>query len=117
MADKVDLSLDDIIKQNKSAYGRGRGRGGSRGGATAGRSPRGGRGAGNGPMRNKNSAQSNRSAPYAKVILMNILLWDWLTVANYQEQCGKQTWGRKIWNMILYVFPDWNTLIYQLKEQ
>jgi len=59
MADKVDLSLDDIIKQNKSSRGRG-GRGG-RGGQT-----RGGRVASNGAVRNRNSGTFNRPAPYAK---------------------------------------------------
>ena len=65
MAEKVDMSLDDIIKQNKPSFGRGRGRGGR--GAGAGKSPRGGRGGAQGPVRNRNSGGFNRSAPYAKV--------------------------------------------------
>jgi THO complex subunit 4 len=65
MAEKVDMSLDDIIKQNKTSFGRGRGRGGRGGGA--GKSPRGGRGGAQGPVRNRNSGGFSRPAPYAKV--------------------------------------------------
>lgn len=43
MSDKLDLSLDDIIKQNKKKGGRGGGRGG---GGRFNKSPRGGRGRG-----------------------------------------------------------------------
>ena len=70
MSDKLDMSLDDIIKQNNHSFGRGRGRGGR--GGRGGRRGRGGRGAGvgnsaQGPVRNRNSGGFNRSAPYAKV--------------------------------------------------
>ena len=64
MADKVDLSLDDIIKQTR-ASGRGRGGRGGRGAAGANRG--GSRSAG--PMRNKRPVNVNRnSTPYSKVI-------------------------------------------------
>lgn len=60
MADKVDLSLDDIIKQNRSSGrgrgGRGRGAGGNRGGNRSA-----------GPVRNKRPGNINRNAtPYSK---------------------------------------------------
>lgn len=66
MADKVDMSLDDIIKTNRSAS---RGRGGGRGGGGRGGKARGGnRNAGAGPVRTQRQGNVNRSAPYAKVI-------------------------------------------------
>lgn len=67
MADKVDMSLDDIIKTNRSA---GRGRGGGRGGGGRGGKARGGNrnaGAAAGPVRNQRQGNNvNRAAPYAK---------------------------------------------------
>ncbi|XP_012688393.2 THO complex subunit 4-like [Clupea harengus] len=75
MADKMDMSLDDIIKQSKRGGGGRGGRGGrGRGGAGGGRGGGvgrlggagggfGGRGGGSGPMRNRPPLSRGRSRP------------------------------------------------------
>ncbi|KAJ8389179.1 hypothetical protein AAFF_G00123850 [Aldrovandia affinis] len=76
MADKMDMSLDDIIKQNRQQRGGGGGRGGrgrGRGGSGAGRGGGvgrlgggggfGSRGGGSGPMRNRQNLSRGRSRP------------------------------------------------------
>ncbi|KAG7491737.1 hypothetical protein MATL_G00006530 [Megalops atlanticus] len=69
MADKMDMSLDDIIKLNKQRGGGGarggrggRGRGG-RGGNIGRLGSSGGGGAGSGPMRNRQTLSRGRSRP------------------------------------------------------
>ncbi|XP_013772528.1 THO complex subunit 4-like [Limulus polyphemus] len=71
MADKIDMSLDDIIKQDRSKF-RIRGRGGGRGGRGRGARPNsggGGRWAGGssgGAIRNRQSQGWSRPLPYSR---------------------------------------------------
>ncbi|TRY69658.1 hypothetical protein DNTS_028424 [Danionella cerebrum] len=75
MADKMDMSLDDIIKQNRERGGRGRGTRGSRGGGgrlgNAGGGFGGRGGGGSGPMRNRQNLSRGRSrpTPYSRGLL------------------------------------------------
>ncbi|RXM37437.1 THO complex subunit 4 [Acipenser ruthenus] len=81
MADKMDMSLDDIIKQNRQRGGGRGGRGGGRGGSGGGRGAgagrlggsgfggRGGGGGGSGPMRSRQNlsrGRSSRPTPYSR---------------------------------------------------
>uniref|UniRef100_A0A8C9U1L5 Aly/REF export factor n=1 Tax=Scleropages formosus TaxID=113540 RepID=A0A8C9U1L5_SCLFO len=66
MADKMDMSLDDIIKQNRQQRGGGgaRGRGGNVGRfGGGGGGGFGGRGGGSGPLRNRQTLSRGRSRP------------------------------------------------------
>ncbi|XP_043274272.1 THO complex subunit 4 [Venturia canescens] len=70
MVDKIEMSLDDIIKQNKGSKGRGGGGGGRRGrgaGVSPRRGTRGSSRAGGGVMRGRNRGGIARaSAPYTR---------------------------------------------------
>ncbi|KAG8536644.1 hypothetical protein GDO81_025957, partial [Engystomops pustulosus] len=77
MGDKMDMSLDDIIKMNRSQRPAGRGRGGrgARGGSSRGAAlgriggGGGGRGGGGGPVRTRamlSRGGRNRPAPYSR---------------------------------------------------
>lgn len=68
MADKLDMSLDDIIKQNKNQY-RLPGRGGGRGRGGRGRTR--GNSAGN-SMRSRQNRGRSRPLPYSRVRYFNV---------------------------------------------
>ena len=101
MADKLDMSLDDIIKQNKSTKrGRGgRGRGGGRGATRGGRggARRGGGGRGGGVMRGgvqqrRRGRGGNRPAPYVRVCIgISNLFVCFIIKKNIQYQWAETT--------------------------
>jgi len=69
MVDKIEMSLDDIIKSSKQARGPAgrRGRGGQRGSSLSRRGGRGGSRGNLGAMRNPRRGSISRSAPYSRV--------------------------------------------------
>lgn len=66
MTEKIDMSLDDIIKREKITAGR-RGRGGAGGRGRRAGAGAGAKGAG-GPVRN-NRFRANKATPYSRVIV------------------------------------------------
>lgn len=70
MAEKIDMSLDDIIKRDKISTGRKRGQsGGLRGRGGAQRGQRGGgRQVGGGPQRTTRITTRSRALPYSRVL-------------------------------------------------
>lgn len=69
MVDKIEMSLDDIIKSSKQARGPAgrRGRGGQRGSSLSRRGSRGGLRGSLGAARNPRRGSISRSAPYSRV--------------------------------------------------
>jgi hypothetical protein len=80
MVDKIEMSLDDIIKSSKQARGPAgrRGRGGQRGSSLSRRGTRGGLRGSLGAARNSRRGNISRSAPYSRVsfeiLVLRILL-------------------------------------------
>jgi hypothetical protein len=76
MVDKIEMSLDDIIKSSKQARGPAgrRGRGAQRGSSLSRRGGRGGPRGNLGPMRNPRRGSISRSAPYSRVSVKKSVL-------------------------------------------